>query len=418
MAEFTYDEAIQTEVDALAQRLRRSVLVNDPMVRNLYRSAHFGDEDPLRIRALLQRDTGTDVVSYIFAHGVPSWTGPGRIPPNPELGMIHPRVCTPIRRPGRPGEDMIGMIMLVDPGDSLTPEDLDLIRRSSQLLAPLMEARLYPAAGEAQHDQALWDLLSDDPARRQQGLADLAPQPLTHLMVTRMAVDDPQPSELRQAQVRVALHDVARPRHMSPQSPVTQMLSAVAEDTAVLLLGCRDAVESPAHTGEWASEEISRIRRMFIEAAPEGASLRIGCGSTVRGVEHAYASARQAGAALKAAQQGLTAEPVTFWSKLGPMGVLLGLPRTHLSRSLLPDEMQRLLKAVPFDELIRTLRVYLDHGGNGPASAEALHIHRTTLYYRLGRISDLAGLDLSDGRTRLSLHLGLTMLPMLLEDER
>ena len=67
----------------------------------------------------------------------------------------------------------------------------------------------------------------------------------------------------------------------------------------------------------------------------------------------------------------------------------------------------------PERQLVRTLRVYLDHGCNGPAASAALHIHRTTLYYRLGRIRELTGLDLDDGRTRLTLHLGLTALDLL-----
>ena len=40
-------------------------------------------------------------------------------------------------------------------------------------------------------------------------------------------------------------------------------------------------------------------------------------------------------------------------------------------------------------------------------------IHRTTLYYRLRRIAELSGLDLDDGRTRLTLHLGLTLLDVI-----
>jgi DNA-binding PucR family transcriptional regulator len=36
-----------------------------------------------------------------------------------------------------------------------------------------------------------------------------------------------------------------------------------------------------------------------------------------------------------------------------------------------------------------------------------LCIHRQTLYYRLGRIEELTGLDLADGADRLLLHLGV-----------
>lgn len=37
-------------------------------------------------------------------------------------------------------------------------------------------------------------------------------------------------------------------------------------------------------------------------------------------------------------------------------------------------------------------------------SAAALHIHRSTLRYRLGRIADLTGSDLRDVDTRFNLH--------------
>ena len=40
-------------------------------------------------------------------------------------------------------------------------------------------------------------------------------------------------------------------------------------------------------------------------------------------------------------------------------------------------------------------------------TAQALHIHRNTLLYRLQRVQEVAGLDLEDGDTRLTLHLAL-----------
>lgn len=40
-------------------------------------------------------------------------------------------------------------------------------------------------------------------------------------------------------------------------------------------------------------------------------------------------------------------------------------------------------------------------------AAEALHVHRSTLYYRLGRIESVTGRSLDDGGARLVLHLAL-----------
>jgi sugar diacid utilization regulator len=55
-------------------------------------------------------------------------------------------------------------------------------------------------------------------------------------------------------------------------------------------------------------------------------------------------------------------------------------------------------------DLVHTLSHYVECGGNYDESASALHIHRSTLRYRLGRITDLTGLDLRDVDTRFNLH--------------
>ncbi|MDT5288420.1 MAG: hypothetical protein QOF88_3309 [Mycobacterium sp.] len=55
-------------------------------------------------------------------------------------------------------------------------------------------------------------------------------------------------------------------------------------------------------------------------------------------------------------------------------------------------------------ELVMTLSDYLECGGNYDESAAALHIHRSTLRYRLARIAQLTGRDLRDVDTRFNLH--------------
>ncbi|WP_197496490.1 helix-turn-helix domain-containing protein, partial [Mycobacterium sp. 1274761.0] len=45
-------------------------------------------------------------------------------------------------------------------------------------------------------------------------------------------------------------------------------------------------------------------------------------------------------------------------------------------------------------ELVLTLSQHLEAGGNYDDSARTLHIHRSTLRYRLARISELTGYDL------------------------
>lgn len=71
------------------------------------------------------------------------------------------------------------------------------------------------------------------------------------------------------------------------------------------------------------------------------------------------------------------------------------------------EEAARELAAAPRTDLMATARVVLDLGGDVAAAAEALRVHRTTLYYRLDRIQELTGVDLRAGAGRTDLQLAL-----------
>lgn len=56
-------------------------------------------------------------------------------------------------------------------------------------------------------------------------------------------------------------------------------------------------------------------------------------------------------------------------------------------------------------ELCQTLEQYLLHVGDPVAAAEALHVHRNTLLYRINKVRELTGMDLTDGNERLAAQL-------------
>lgn len=58
-------------------------------------------------------------------------------------------------------------------------------------------------------------------------------------------------------------------------------------------------------------------------------------------------------------------------------------------------------------ELIKTLHAFFDNLGNLARTADALHVHRNTLLYRLDRIATISGMNLDDADDRLSLWLAL-----------
>lgn len=68
--------------------------------------------------------------------------------------------------------------------------------------------------------------------------------------------------------------------------------------------------------------------------------------------------------------------------------------------------------------LVLTLSDYLECGGKYDESSAALHIHRSTLRYRLARISELTGHDLRDVDTRFNLHAATRAWRFLSEADR
>ncbi|MFE2597393.1 PucR family transcriptional regulator [Streptomyces sp. NPDC059396] len=64
-------------------------------------------------------------------------------------------------------------------------------------------------------------------------------------------------------------------------------------------------------------------------------------------------------------------------------------------------------------DLVRTLSQYFEAGGNYDNTAHALGIHRSTLRYRLQRLREIAGHDLTDVETRLNLHVATRVWKVL-----
>ena len=107
----------------------------------------------------------------------------------------------------------------------------------------------------------------------------------------------------------------------------------------------------------------------------------------------------------------------------GSDGVALAFEQTGAYRLLLsamtenPAELQRFYSEtveplLAYDEqyeteLVRTLATFLEADGNVAGTAQRLFTHRHTIYYRLERVRELSGLDVSssDGREKLSLGL-------------
>jgi DNA-binding PucR family transcriptional regulator len=122
---------------------------------------------------------------------------------------------------------------------------------------------------------------------------------------------------------------------------------------------------------------------------------------------------RAASEALLAANvaQGGTERAALAFEQTGAYRLLLSAMSEN------PSELQRFYEEtveplVAYDEqyetdLVRTLEAFLEADGNVAGTAQRLFTHRHTIYYRLERVRELSGHDVSssDGREKLSLGL-------------
>jgi sugar diacid utilization regulator len=122
---------------------------------------------------------------------------------------------------------------------------------------------------------------------------------------------------------------------------------------------------------------------------------------------------RAAGEALLAANvaQGGAESGALAFEETGAYRLLLSAMSEN------PAELQRFYSEtveplVAYDEqyetdLVQTLETFLEADGNVAGTAQRLFTHRHTIYYRLERVRELSGLDVSssDGREKLSLGL-------------
>jgi GAF domain-containing protein len=112
---------------------------------------------------------------------------------------------------------------------------------------------------------------------------------------------------------------------------------------------------------------------------------------------------RRAVATLTAVRAGAQLDPVS-WDALGAWRLVIDAPPDLTVAQLHPAA--ETLASLSRDDLLTTARTVLDLG-DVTAAAERLHMHRTTLYYRLDRIAELTGVDLRDVRSRMDLQLAL-----------
>ncbi|WP_433801250.1 PucR family transcriptional regulator [Actinomycetospora sp. CA-084318] len=393
-------DEVQRLVDELADELGRSVVVNDPGMHLLHVTRHFADEDPVRVRAVLQRDPGADVAAYVLGLGVATWTEPGVVPPDEALGLRR-RVCVPIRQ----GSRLLGLMLVIDADSTLTPDELDRLRAAAAVIGGCLADRELEAARTSatteRHAAALLDGGPDERSEAHRALVAGGLPDAPHAVVTVVEARGPvRPGELTRAL----------------RSTVGAHLRRGVRPGVAVVAGARvRLVEVGPRPAD--RDEVGAVARRLVAAVrsavgPAGA-VRAGVGADVGGLPAAPRSADQAQLAVRGAWCLARHGEAARWEDVADHALLLRLPDEAVGPDLVPEPLRRLVEHESGPRLRTTLEVFLDLAGSVPRTAERLHLHRTSLYYRLRQIAEITGTDLDDGHDRLVLHQGLRALELL-----
>jgi len=367
---------LQDIVDEVSRVLGEPAVLEDRDFTLVAYGSHPEDLDPVRQRTILHRRSAPQVQDWFERFGIATSEHPVRTPADPAFGVVA-RVCLPARWNGV----TYGYLWVLDT-HRITDAELDRVMRHAARAGTIMAGQARTREHLAERAR---DLLVADP-----DTAELAAAEIDRLGVLG-----------RDRAVRaVALHLAGEP--IPPLNLWRLPRSAVAtttDDQVLLLTPAADAGEIAAAAHRLYAERTDRLDRLAVGIGGERADL-----AELRD------SAREARLAVRVVHEVAGLRPVARWDDLGAYRLLACGPRPAL-RDATVDRAVRPLFDHPV--LAETARVYLDHAGNAQRTAEALAVHRQTLYYRLGRIAQVTGLDLADGRDRLTLHLALTLHPLV-----
>jgi hypothetical protein len=369
---------LQDIVDELSRMLATPVVLEDRDFNLVVFAAHADDVDPVRQRTILARRSLPQVQGWFEAFGIGSSARPVRTPANPARGVVA-RVCLPARWNGV----TYGYLWALDEHHRLDDAVLERAMRHADRAGTVMAQR---ARTRQSLDGQVRDLLTGDrdaaeaAAEEIDGLGALGRDvPVCAVVLDLDAAVDPPPLNLwrlPRAVVAVAGSDVVL------LVPAALDVSVVARDARLLYT---ERLDPAVHDAVVA-----------------------GVGGVVPDLTGVSGSAREARIAARVAHVVPRLRPVAAWAQLGVHRLLACGPRRALREGAIDPAALPLLDR---PELAATAATYLDCAGNAARAAAELGIHRQTLYYRLGRIGELTGLDLGDGQDRLRLHLALTLAP-------
>lgn len=381
-----YDRQVAPSADLhdtlqdLSELLGRRLVLTDERLRVVGYSIHETEADRVRLSTVLAHSDawqvppeGTEQVRDLPGHG--------------PLRLI----------PLRDNRQQVGFLLIpCAPDEADLPEAArELLAQHTPMLGMLLSLRsLYAERDHYRVSGLLRDLLGDTESARRTAAESFLREGMLGASRSYSAValgcdEDlgavPDPDATVELAVESVVEFVGR-------TSTASLVGAVLEDGVGVLVFPRAVV----------AERLERLLNR-----PELATMRAGIGPLVGDLTRVGDSFQRARDAWRVNAATRSPIRVSVWDTLGVDRVLVRLPLAELGLDDLPVPVRRILAAGLGEELLGTVEAYLDCSGDVAATTGALHIHRSTLYYRLGRIGALAGLDVGDPVLRRELTIGM-----------
>ncbi|PLT33110.1 PucR family transcriptional regulator [Bacillus sp. V5-8f] len=157
----------------------------------------------------------------------------------------------------------------------------------------------------------------------------------------------------------------------------------------------------------------SKLSYLLKEMGQETAFLNIGTGRFHEGYKGIHIAYKEAIQALTIGLRIFGQDHITHFSELG----LYRIFHHEAIRSELELFFQEMLNPLISNqkenkELLETLRVFLETGGNYRLTAKKLFLHHNTVRYRIESVEKLCNVDLKNDNDRLNLAISLKLLPL------
>ena len=248
------------------------------------------------------------------------------------------------------------------------------------------------------------DLYEEEIARR---LAFFGLEPEVEHLITLVDIDEFKAFvDGKSDKQETVVQDVKERLHWAVDEFLAQrdvpFISASRSDSVVVLL--QIGADKTARVLGIAGELQEAITAMIPEV-----TVSIGIGRPHRSLVDLRQSYYEAHYAIKIRKLKGDSSVIASFDDLGSYGLLLGLQDT-LSLEVFYDSV--LGKLHDYDEqsssdLVKSLACFLEANGHWGEAAERLYVHRHTLRYRMKRVEEISGRDLSSSQDRMEFWLAL-----------